>query len=142
VSRRESRFQGPRIPPDPDEAGWKDTVRADAGMLTGIIVRFEGYPGRYVWHCHILEHEDSEMMRPYDILPAHEKEALGWWRTPSYSPDAWTLSKDSSVAKAGGNAGSTCISSLFASDSLTSSSLFVDGIALHRNSSLIARFTE
>jgi spore coat protein A len=69
VSRGELKFQGPRIPPDPDEAGWKDTVRADAGMLTRIIVRFEGYAGRYVWHCHILEHEDNEMMRPYDVLP-------------------------------------------------------------------------
>jgi spore coat protein A, manganese oxidase len=32
-------------------------------------VRFEGYAGRYVWHCHILEHEDNEMMRPYQVLP-------------------------------------------------------------------------
>ena len=69
VSRGELRLRGPRVPPDPDEAGWKDTVRADAGMLTRIIVRFEGYAGRYVWHCHILEHEDNEMMRPYDVLP-------------------------------------------------------------------------
>jgi hypothetical protein len=29
----------------------------------------EGYSGRSVWHCHILEHEDNEMMRPYDVLP-------------------------------------------------------------------------
>jgi Putative multicopper oxidases len=52
------------------EAGWKDTVRADAGTLTRIIVPFKGYTGRYVWHCHILEHEDNEMMRPYEILAA------------------------------------------------------------------------
>ena len=39
-------------------------------MITRIIVRFEGYTGRYVWHCHVLEHEDNEMMRPYDVLPA------------------------------------------------------------------------
>ena len=57
------------IPPDANEAGWKDTVRAEPGMATRIIIRFEGYVGRYVWHCHILEHEDNEMMRPYDILP-------------------------------------------------------------------------
>ena len=37
-------------------------------MVTRIIARFEGYPGRYVWHCHILEHEDNEMMRPYDVV--------------------------------------------------------------------------
>jgi len=33
-------------------------------------VPFNSYPGRYVWHCHILEHEDNEMMRPYEIVPA------------------------------------------------------------------------
>ncbi len=56
-------------PPEPFEAGWKDTVRAHSLMVTRIIVRFEGYVGRYVWHCHLLEHEDNEMMRPYDVLP-------------------------------------------------------------------------
>jgi spore coat protein A, manganese oxidase len=55
-------------PPDPNEMGWKDTVQAHAGMVTRVIARFEGYPGRYVWHCHILEHEDNEMMRPFDVL--------------------------------------------------------------------------
>jgi len=69
LSRRELRFTGPPVPPDPDEAGWKDTVRVHPGMLTRIIARFEGYAGRYVWHCHILEHEDNEMMRPFDVLP-------------------------------------------------------------------------
>ena len=39
-----------------------------AEMVTRIIVRFEGYPGRYVWHCHMLEHEDNEMMRPYEVV--------------------------------------------------------------------------
>jgi spore coat protein A len=63
------RFTGPMVPPDPTEAGWKDTVRAEPGMVTRIIARFEGYAGRYVWHCHILEHEDNEMMRPYDVVP-------------------------------------------------------------------------
>jgi spore coat protein A len=63
-------FIGPAQPPAPNEAGWKDTVRADPGTVTRIIVRFEGYAGRYVWHCHLLEHEDNEMMRPYEILPA------------------------------------------------------------------------
>ena len=61
-------YFGPAIPPDPSEAGWKDTVRADPGMVTRIIIRFEGFTGRYVWHCHILEHEDNEMMRPYDVI--------------------------------------------------------------------------
>ncbi|MGH9536620.1 MAG: multicopper oxidase family protein [Terriglobales bacterium] len=61
------KFIGPAVPPDPSEAGWKDTVQAHPGMVTRIIARFEGYPGRYVWHCHILEHEDNEMMRPYEV---------------------------------------------------------------------------
>lgn len=61
-------FTGPPVPPEPHEAGWKDTVRAELLMATRIIVRFEGYAGRYVWHCHVLEHEDNDMMRPYEVL--------------------------------------------------------------------------
>jgi spore coat protein A, manganese oxidase len=64
------RFTGPALPPDANELGWKDTARANSKMLTRIIVPFEGYPGRYVWHCHLLEHEDNEMMRPYEIVTA------------------------------------------------------------------------
>jgi spore coat protein A len=33
-------------------------------------MRFEGYTGRYMWHCHILEHGDNEMMRPFEVVPA------------------------------------------------------------------------
>jgi spore coat protein A, manganese oxidase len=61
-------YTGPPIPPEPHEAGWKDTVRADVLLATRIIVKFEGYKGRYVWHCHVLEHEDNEMMRPYEVV--------------------------------------------------------------------------
>ena len=64
------KYTGPAVPPAPGEAGWKDTVRADPGMVTRIITKFEGYAGRYVWHCHILEHEDNEMMRPFDVIAA------------------------------------------------------------------------
>ena len=71
----EVRYTGPATPPAPEEAGWKDTVRADPRMVTRIIVRFEGYAGRYVWHCHVLEHEDNEMMRPYDVIRASENGA-------------------------------------------------------------------
>jgi spore coat protein A len=70
-SHRELKFTGPPVMPESHEAGWKDTVRADPGMVTRIAMRFEGEPGRYVWHCHFLEHEDNEMMRPYEVLPAH-----------------------------------------------------------------------
>ncbi|MGB6945100.1 MAG: multicopper oxidase [Bryobacteraceae bacterium] len=72
-TRGEIRYTGPVTPPAPEEAGWKDTVRADPKMVTRIIVRFEGYLGRYIWHCHVLEHEDNEMMRPYDVIAAAPK---------------------------------------------------------------------
>jgi spore coat protein A, manganese oxidase len=62
------RYLGPLNAPEPNEMGWKDTVRAQPHTVTRIIVHFEGYTGRYVWHCHNLEHEDNEMMRPYEII--------------------------------------------------------------------------
>jgi spore coat protein A len=68
VNGHEIKYTGPVVPPEPTESGWKDTVRADPGMVTRIIIRFEGFTGRYVWHCHILEHEDNEMMRPFDVV--------------------------------------------------------------------------
>ncbi len=55
---------GPTMPPDPNEIGWKDTMRAVPGFVNQVIAQFEGFSGQYVWHCHILEHEDQEMMRP------------------------------------------------------------------------------
>jgi len=61
-------YTGDAVPPEPHEMGWKDTIRATPGACTRIIVHFSGYIGRYVWHCHILEHEDNEMMRPYEVL--------------------------------------------------------------------------
>ena len=68
LTRSEIRYTGPAAPLSPEEAGWKDTVRADPKMVTRIIVRFEGFLGRYVWHCHVLEHEDNEMMRPFEVI--------------------------------------------------------------------------
>jgi spore coat protein A, manganese oxidase len=64
------RYREPATSPDPNELGWKDTVRANAQSVTRVIIPFLGYPGRYVWHCHTLEHEDNEMMRPYAVLPS------------------------------------------------------------------------
>jgi spore coat protein A len=66
--KNEIKYIGAAVPPEPGEAGWKDTVRANPAMVTRIIVRFEGFAGRYVWHCHMLEHEDNEMMRPFDVI--------------------------------------------------------------------------
>ncbi|MCC2592095.1 multicopper oxidase [Tessaracoccus sp. OS52] len=54
--------------PEPGELGWKDTVIAYPGEVTRVRMRFTS-AGQYVWHCHIVEHEDNEMMRPYRIGP-------------------------------------------------------------------------
>ena len=51
-------------PPLPYEKGPKDVVRAEPGQVTSIIAHFKEHSGDYVWHCHILEHEDNDMMRP------------------------------------------------------------------------------
>lgn len=59
---------GPRVAPDAHELGWKDVVQCPPYSITRIIVPFHGYIGRYVWHCHILEHEANDMMRPYHVV--------------------------------------------------------------------------
>jgi spore coat protein A len=81
-------LQGPVIPADPNERGWKDVIKAYPGQITTYIVRFAPTqlpawwpkplsryefdpsigPG-YVWHCHIVEHEDNDMMRPMEVQP-------------------------------------------------------------------------
>jgi len=75
------------IPPSPSEAGWKDVFLAPPFMVTRVRLRFapqavkeaDLFPGKntfpfdptegpgYVWHCHILDHEDNDMMRPMEI---------------------------------------------------------------------------
>jgi spore coat protein A len=72
-------YSGPPTPPDPNEVGWKETVRMNPEEVTTIIMQFTlpklpasmGNPlsprtggHEYVWHCHILEHEEHDMMRP------------------------------------------------------------------------------
>lgn len=59
---------GAPFPPEAWERGFKDTVIAYPGQVTRIRAQFNT-PGQYVWHCHIVEHEDNEMMRPYAIGP-------------------------------------------------------------------------
>ena len=54
-------------PPEAWETGFKDTVVAYPGEVTRIKARFD-YKGLYVWHCHIVDHEDNEMMRPYRVV--------------------------------------------------------------------------
>ncbi len=60
---------GPVIPPLPNEIGWKDTWNTPPGFVTRVIARFDGFTGEYPYHCHILEHEDHEMMRQFNVLP-------------------------------------------------------------------------
>jgi FtsP/CotA-like multicopper oxidase with cupredoxin domain len=55
-------------PAEPWETGFKDTVIAYPGEVTRVRAKFET-PGQFVWHCHIVEHEDNEMMRPFRIGP-------------------------------------------------------------------------
>jgi spore coat protein A len=70
-------YQGPVIAPDPNEFGWKETVRMNPGQVTRVLMKFDlptvpfAVPtsprtggNEYVWHCHILEHEEHDMMRP------------------------------------------------------------------------------
>ncbi len=61
-------FIGKPESPKDYEKGFKDTIDAPPGMVTKFIVHFTGYPGEYVWHCHFLEHEDHDMMRPMKVL--------------------------------------------------------------------------
>ena len=59
---------GPVRQPEPWERGFKDTVIAYPGEVTRIRAQFNN-PGQFVWHCHIVEHEDNEMMRPFRVGP-------------------------------------------------------------------------
>jgi len=59
---------GPVIIPAANERGWKDTVQATPNQITRVISRFTDYPGTFPYHCHILEHEDHEMMRQFTVV--------------------------------------------------------------------------
>jgi spore coat protein A, manganese oxidase len=81
-------YTGPAVAPDPNERGWKETVRMNPGEVTRVFAKFDLpvvpfavptsprlgplYPGKtaheYVYHCHILEHEEHDMMRPLVVL--------------------------------------------------------------------------
>lgn len=56
-------------PPAPGEAGWKDTFYVPPRGRVRVIGRFENYRGGpYVFHCHILEHEDHAMMAQFEVI--------------------------------------------------------------------------
>lgn len=64
-------YTGPPIPVPPTDPdyGWKDTVKTPPNFVTEVIAKFEGYAGLYVYHCHILDHEEHDMMRPMEVVP-------------------------------------------------------------------------
>ena len=88
----ETYLTGPAVLPTANEMAWKDTVQAPNGTITVLRIRFAPqsaplkgpsapkpginlypfdptYEPGYVWHCHIIDHEDNEMMRPYKVVP-------------------------------------------------------------------------
>jgi spore coat protein A len=58
----------PQAPPL-EESGWKDTAMVGPNEILRVIARFDDYTGLYAYHCHILEHEDHEMMRQFRVVP-------------------------------------------------------------------------
>jgi len=77
---------GNPLPADPAEQGWKETVKMNPGECTTMLVELPPTAGlapagvaippsprtgnhEYVWHCHILEHEEHDMMRPLIVVP-------------------------------------------------------------------------
>jgi spore coat protein A len=61
------RLHGQPSGPAANEAGWLDTVQINPGDVARIIAKFDR-PGQYVWHCHILSHEEHDMMRPFEVI--------------------------------------------------------------------------
>ncbi|MFC3960190.1 multicopper oxidase family protein [Halovivax cerinus] len=72
--------EGPH-PPKPNERGGLDIVRVDPGETVRIAVTFDGYAGKFPFHCHILEHEEHDMMRMFEVVEAEDCEPWeGWFR--------------------------------------------------------------
>lgn len=68
VAEGKLEFTGEPEGPREYEKGWKDTVKADIGKVTKIIMHWKEHVGDYIWHCHFLEHEDHDMMRPIRVI--------------------------------------------------------------------------
>ncbi len=113
-------LKGKPKPADPNERGWKDTFRMNPGEVSRILVRFApqddspayvfdatAEPG-YVWHCHILEHEENDMMRPYHLV------------APAAPP---VLAAQLDPASAASNAGATALRSPYPNPVVTGSNL-------------------
>jgi spore coat protein A, manganese oxidase len=99
---------GPPVPPLPEEMGWKDTAKAYPGEILRVIATFDlpaeasgitgsGTPtsttAEYVYHCHILEHEENEMMRPFQVIQPLAKKA-GEEETASEQPAKFALEQN------------------------------------------------
>ncbi|MCA9240640.1 MAG: multicopper oxidase domain-containing protein [Planctomycetales bacterium] len=88
VLDREDRF-GADVPLADFELGFEDTVTVGPHETVRIMVRFDQYTGTFVWHCHILEHEDSEMMRTFRIVSPGDYDQDG-----DVDPDDYALWRD------------------------------------------------
>lgn len=73
------KFIGPPVLPDENERGWKDTAKAESRHITRFVARFGDYTGIYPFHCHILEHEDHDMMRPFQVFKTEHS-----WQKPGF----------------------------------------------------------
>jgi len=78
-------YTGPPTGPDANEKGWKDTVQVPPGQVGRFIMKWVSFLGEYVYHCHILEHEENDMMRPYTTTPTVYYFAEGSCR-PNFTP--------------------------------------------------------
>lgn len=65
-------YTGPLVPPSPQDAGPKDMVKVPVGVVTRVCAKFD-LPGLWMFHCHILEHEDYDMMRFFTVVPSAEQ---------------------------------------------------------------------
>jgi spore coat protein A, manganese oxidase len=101
---------GPLELPRDYETGWKDVFKADVGYVTSVIMHWKDFTGNYIWHCHFLEHEDHDMMRPITVINdahpvqvahanegGHNEEQPGTNDPPADAPPAEGNENDSGV---------------------------------------------
>lgn len=95
--------QGQALTVQPWEEGWADTVPVHAGQTVEVDARFAHIPGTFVYHCHILEHEDHDMMAQLRVVGARRLAGAGRVETavevsattsPADAPVAWVCSAD------------------------------------------------
>lgn len=98
------------------ESGFKDTVIAYPGEITTVRAKFD-IPGLYVWHCHIVEHEDNEMMRPYFVSAVNSTASTklgvydnGTWAIDQNGNGVWDGAPGDSSFFYGGMTGSMPVS--------------------------------